>query len=61
MINGNRGNTSDIMIDGVTNSVPAANPIVVVAMFPSPDALQEFKVHTNGYADPPCIFYPGAR
>ncbi|MBL8216351.1 MAG: carboxypeptidase regulatory-like domain-containing protein [Bryobacterales bacterium] len=49
IINGNRGNTSDIMIDGITNSVPAANPIVVVAMFPSPDALQEFKVQTNGY------------
>lgn len=50
IINGNRGNTSEIMIDGITNSVPAANPIVVVAMFPSPDALEEFKVQTNGYA-----------
>ncbi|MEP7365021.1 MAG: TonB-dependent receptor [Acidobacteriota bacterium] len=50
MINGNRGNTSEMLIDGITNSVPAANPIVVVTMFPSPDALEEFKVQTNGYA-----------
>jgi hypothetical protein len=50
IINGNRGNTSEILIDGVTNSVPAANPIVVVSLFPSPDALEEFKVQTNGYA-----------
>ena len=50
IINGNRGNTSEMMIDGITNSVPAANPILVVSIFPSPDALEEFKVHTNGYA-----------
>src|SRR5215475_9777676 len=49
-INGARGNSSEMLIDGITNSVPAANPIVVVAMFPSPDALQEFKVQTNSYA-----------
>ena len=49
LINGNRGNTSEILIDGITNSVPAANPIVVVSLFPSPDALEEFKVQTNGY------------
>jgi len=50
IINGNRGNSSEMMIDGITNSVPAANPILVVAMFPSPDALEEFKVQTNSYA-----------
>ena len=50
IINGNRGNVSEMLIDGITNSVPAANPILVVAMFPSPDALEEFKVQTNGYA-----------
>jgi Carboxypeptidase regulatory-like domain/TonB dependent receptor len=50
IINGNRGNTSEMLIDGITNSVPAANPIVVVSLFPSPDALEEFKVQTNGYA-----------
>src|SRR4029079_7390622 len=50
IINGNRGNTSEVLIDGVTNSVPAANPIGVISLFPSPDALEEFKVQTNGYA-----------
>ena len=50
IINGNPSNTSEILIDGITNSVPAANPIVVVSLFPSPDALEEFKVQTNGYA-----------
>ncbi len=50
LINGNRGNVSEMLIDGITNSVPAANPILVVSMFPSPDALEEFKVQTNGYA-----------
>ncbi|MBL8179683.1 MAG: TonB-dependent receptor [Bryobacterales bacterium] len=50
IINGNRANVSEMLIDGITNSVPAANPIVVVSLFPSPDALEEFKVQTNGYA-----------
>lgn len=50
MINGARGNTSEMLIDGITNSVPAANPILVASMFPSPDAVQEFKVQTNSYA-----------
>ena len=36
IINGNRANTSEILIDSITNSVPAANPIVVVSLFPSP-------------------------
>jgi len=49
-INGGRANQNEIMIDGVSNSMSAANPILVVAIFPSPDALQEFKVQTNVYA-----------
>ena len=49
-INGGRANENEIMIDGVSNSMTAANPILVVAIFPSPDALQEFKVQTNIYA-----------
>jgi hypothetical protein len=49
-INGGRANENEIMIDGVSNSMTAANPILVVAIFPSPDALQEFKVQTNVYA-----------
>lgn len=50
MINGGRGNSSEVLIDGITNSVPAANPIAVIAMFPSVDALQEFKVQTSAYS-----------
>ena len=50
MIGGGRGNTSEVLIDGITNSVPAANPIAVIAMFPSVDAIEEFKVQTSAYA-----------
>ncbi|MCL5744221.1 MAG: TonB-dependent receptor [Acidobacteria bacterium] len=49
-INGGRANTNEMLIDGITNVAPAANPIAVVAIMPSPDALQEFKVVTNSYA-----------
>lgn len=50
MVNGNLGRTSEMLIDGITNSVPAANPILVVSLFPSPDAIVEFKMQTNSYA-----------
>ncbi|HLJ17099.1 MAG TPA: TonB-dependent receptor [Bryobacteraceae bacterium] len=50
MVNGNLGRTSEMLIDGITNSVPAANPILVVSLFPSPDAIEEFKMQTNSYA-----------
>ncbi len=49
-INGGRANTNEILVDGVTNVTPAANPIAVVAILPSPDALQEFKIQTNSYS-----------
>ncbi|MCL4401783.1 MAG: carboxypeptidase regulatory-like domain-containing protein, partial [Acidobacteria bacterium] len=49
-INGGRANTNEMLIDGITNVAPAANPIAVVAIMPSPDALQEFKVITNSYS-----------
>ncbi|MCL5745243.1 MAG: Plug and carboxypeptidase regulatory-like domain-containing protein, partial [Acidobacteria bacterium] len=49
-INGGRANTNEMLIDGITNVAPAANPIAVVAIMPSPDALQEFKVVTNSYS-----------
>jgi hypothetical protein len=50
MVNGNLGRTSEMLVDGITNSVPAANPILVVSLFPSPDAIEEFKTQTNSYA-----------
>jgi hypothetical protein len=50
IINGGRSNLNEILIDGVSNVPSGANPILVVAMFPSPDALQEFKVQTTIYS-----------
>jgi hypothetical protein len=50
MINGGRSNLNEILIDGVSAVPSGANPILVVAMFPSPDALQEFKVQTTMYS-----------
>ncbi|MGH8245687.1 MAG: carboxypeptidase regulatory-like domain-containing protein, partial [Gammaproteobacteria bacterium] len=47
LINGGRGNTSEILTDGVSNTTPAANPINTVSIFPPVDAIQEFKVHSN--------------
>ncbi|MEP7361621.1 MAG: TonB-dependent receptor [Acidobacteriota bacterium] len=49
-INGGRSNMNDVFIDGVSNSPPASNSFLSYAVFPSPDAIQEFKVQTNAYA-----------
>jgi hypothetical protein len=49
-INGGRANMNDLFLDGVSNSPPASNGFLSYAGFPSPDALQEFKVQTNSYA-----------
>jgi len=49
-INGGRANMNDLFLDGVSNSPPASNGFLSYAAFPSPDALQEFKVQTNSYA-----------
>ena len=49
-INGGRANTNEILLDGITNVAPGANPIAVVAILPSPDALQEFKILTNSFS-----------
>ncbi len=49
-INGGRSNMNDLFIDGVSNSPPASNGFLSYAAFPSPDALQEFKVQSNSYA-----------
>jgi hypothetical protein len=49
-INGGRSNMNDLFIDGISNSPPASNGFLSYAAFPSPDALQEFKVQTNSYS-----------
>ena len=49
-VNGGRANQNEIMVDGVSNALSAANPIMVVGLFPSPDALQEFKIQTSTYS-----------
>src|SRR6185295_14228436 len=49
-INGGRSNMNDVFLDGISNSPPASNGFLSYAAFPSPDALQEFKVQTNSYS-----------
>ncbi|MBS1823963.1 MAG: TonB-dependent receptor [Acidobacteria bacterium] len=49
-INGGRANMNEAMIDGISNSPPASNGFLAYSSFPSPDALQEFKVQTNSYS-----------
>jgi hypothetical protein len=49
-INGGRPGSTDILVDGIPSSPPAVNPIQSFAVFPSVDAVQEFKVQTNGYS-----------
>ncbi|MCL5743082.1 MAG: carboxypeptidase-like regulatory domain-containing protein [Acidobacteria bacterium] len=50
IINGGRTRTSEFMIDGHTNTAPFSEAENAVIAMPSPDAVQEFKVQTNGYA-----------
>jgi hypothetical protein len=49
-INGGRPGSTDILVDGIPSSPGLANPIVGIAVFPSVDAVQEFKVQTNMYS-----------
>jgi hypothetical protein len=49
-INGGRPGSSDILVDGIPASPPLANPIQGFAVFPSVDAVDEFKVLSNGYS-----------
>lgn len=49
-INGGRSGMNDLFIDGISNSVPGSNQSLSYAVFPSPDALQEFKVLTNSFS-----------
>jgi hypothetical protein len=49
-INGGRPGTTEILVDGIPSSPPLVNPIQGFAVFPSVDAVQEFKVQTNSYS-----------
>ena len=49
-LNGGRPGTTDILVDGIPSSPNLANPNIGMAVFPSVDAVQEFKVQTNTYS-----------
>jgi hypothetical protein len=46
-INGNRGNSSDVLVDGLSLTTPEFNPSLQVPLLPQVDLIQEFKVLTN--------------
>jgi hypothetical protein len=48
--NGGRPGSAEILIDGSASSPPGANPINILTIFPSVDALQEFRVQTSTYS-----------
>lgn len=48
--NGGRPGSAEILIDGSASSPPGANPINVLSIFPSVDALEEFRVQTSTYS-----------
>jgi hypothetical protein len=48
--NGGRPGTAEILIDGSASAPPGANPINILSIFPSVDALQEFRVQTSSYS-----------
>jgi len=49
-INGGRPGTNAMMVDGVPSSTPLSNPIQGFTIFPSVDAVQEFKVQSHNYS-----------
>ena len=48
--NGGRPGSAEILIDGSASAPPGANPINILSIFPSVDALQEFRVQTSTYS-----------
>lgn len=48
-VNGGRPGTTNVLVDGIPASPPLIVPIGGFAVFPSVDAVQEFKVQTNAY------------
>lgn len=49
-VNGGRPGTNEILLDGIPSSPTAVQPVQVISVFPSVDAVQEFKVQTNNYS-----------
>ncbi len=49
-INGGRPGSTAMMVDGVPSSTPLSNPIQGFTVFPSVDAVQEFKVQSQNYS-----------
>lgn len=49
-VNGGRPGTSEILLDGIPSSPTLVNPVQGFSVFPSVDAVQEFRVQTNNYS-----------
>ena len=49
-INGGRPGSNEILVDGIPSSPPLVNPIQGFTVYPSVDAVQEFRVQTNSYS-----------
>jgi hypothetical protein len=49
-MNGGRPGSSEILVDGIPSAPGLVNPIQGFSVFPSVDAVQEFKVETNAYS-----------
>jgi hypothetical protein len=49
-VNGGRPGTTDILVDGIPLSPGLANPNQGIAVFPSVESVEEFKVQTNSYS-----------
>lgn len=49
-VNGGRPGTTNVLVDGIPASPPLIVPIGGFAVFPSVDAVQEFKVETTAYS-----------
>jgi hypothetical protein len=49
-VNGGRPGTTNVLVDGIPASPPLIVPIGGFAVFPSVDAVQEFKVQTSAYS-----------
>lgn len=49
-VDGGRPGNTEILVDGIPASPPLANPITGISVYPSVDAVQEFKVMLTGYS-----------